>query len=190
LNEDRVAPAGGFPTHPHRDMEILTFVLEGALEHKDNMGNGSTIRPGDTQKMSAGTGVLHSEFNPSKSEPVHFLQIWIMPNERGIKPNYEERKNPEAERRGRLKLLASGDAREGAIRLYQDVDVCGSILDAGAQIEHPMRPGRGAYVHVTKGKLSVNGKDLSEGDGAAIEGETKLTFAAKRAAEFLLFDLA
>jgi len=190
INEDRVKPGKGFGTHGHRDMEILSLVLEGALEHKDSMGTGSTIRPGDVQRMSAGTGVTHSEFNPSKDAPVHFLQIWILPERAGLRPEYEQKRFPEAERRGRLRLIASRDGREGSVTIHQDASVYVASLDAGQRVEHRPAAGRSAWVQVARGSLKLNGKALEAGDGAAIAGEAELTITALEPSELLLFDLA
>lgn len=189
INEDSVRPGHGFPTHPHRDMEILTYIVAGALEHKDSMGNGSIIRPGDAQRMSAGTGVLHSEFNPSREEAVHFLQIWLLPERKGIKPSYEQKSFAAEARRGRLCLLASHDAREGSIHIQQSVDLYASILDAGGAVEHNLGVDRHAWVQVVKGSVTLNGTDLSAGDGAAVSGDRRLSLRAPDPAEFLLFDL-
>ncbi len=190
INEDRVKPGKGFGTHGHRDMEILSLVLEGALEHKDSMGTGSTIRPGDVQRMSAGTGVTHSEFNPSKDAPVHFLQIWILPERAGLRPEYEQKRFPEAERRGRLRLIASRDGREGSVTIHQDASVYVASLDAGQRVEHRPAAGRSAWVQVARGSLKLNGKALEAGDGAAIAGEAELTITALEPSELLLFELA
>lgn len=189
INDDRIAPAGGFPMHPHRDMEIVTVLLDGELEHRDSMGTGSVIRAGDVQKMGAGTGVLHSEFNPSKENPTRLLQIWILPSRKGVKPNYDQRAFPEAARRGKLCLLASGDPADGAIHLEQDARIHGSVLADGETISFEPLPGRGTWVQVARGVLTLNGVALGEGDGAAVEDERRLTLAAPSRAEFLLFDL-
>jgi len=190
INEDRVQPAEGFGTHAHRDMEILTWVLAGALEHKDSMGNGSVIRPGDLQRMSAGTGVTHSEFNPSREALVHFLQIWLLPRERGLPPGYEQRRFPEDARRGRLRLIAAGDGREGAVTIHQDADVWTALLEPGESVRHALAPGRYAWLHVARGAVSLNGSTLGAGDGAAVSDEAELEIAAAVRAEVLLFDLA
>jgi len=190
INEDRVAPGAGFPTHGHRDMEILSYVLEGALEHKDSLGTGSTIRPGDVQRMTAGRGVMHSEFNASASEPVHFLQIWIEPENKGLPPSYEQRAYAETERAGKLRLIASRDAREGSLRLHQDASVFASILKPGESVSYRLAKGRHAWVQVAKGRLALNGQELAAGDGAAISDETAVEIAASTPAEFLFFDLA
>ena len=191
INEDVVQPGAGFPTHPHRDMEIITYVLEGALEHKDSLGNGSIIRPGDGQRMSAGTGILHSEFNASKSEPVHLLQIWIMPESKGIKPGYEQKAFPEAEKRGRLKPIAARNSQNGAVTVHQDVSLYVALLDKKQRVEHTLVPGRHAWLQVAKGSVELNGTRLEQGDGAAVSDEQKLAIAgAQDGAEILLFDLA
>ena len=189
INEDRVQPAEGFGTHAHRDMEILTWVLEGALEHKDSMGNGSVIRPGDLQRMSAGTGVTHSEFNPSREAPVHFLQIWLLPRERGLPPGYEQKGFPQEARRGRLRLIAAGDGREGAVTIHQDADVWTALLQPGESVRHALAPGRYAWLHVARGAVSLNGSTLGAGDGAAVSDESALEITAAAGAEVLLFDL-
>jgi redox-sensitive bicupin YhaK (pirin superfamily) len=190
INEDRVRQGRGFDTHGHRDMEIVSYVLEGALQHKDSIGTGSVIRPGDVQRMSAGTGVRHSEFNPSSEEPVHFLQIWLLPDRQGITPSYEQKNFPEAEKRGRLRLVASPDGREGSVKIHQDAAIYASILDDDAQVAHTLRPGRKGWVQVARGAIEVNGEVLGAGDGAAIAEETSLDITARSDdAEFLLFDL-
>jgi redox-sensitive bicupin YhaK (pirin superfamily) len=190
INEDRVAPGTGFGTHGHRDMEILTYVLDGALAHRDSMGNGSTIRPGDVQRMSAGTGVRHSEMNPSQVDPVHLLQIWIEPERTGIAPGYEEKKFPEAERRGRLRLIASRDGREGSVSLHQDASVYAGLLEAGEDVEQALAPGRHAWLHVARGEVESQGMTLGAGDALAISEEPSIELRAKGSAEVLLFDLA
>jgi len=191
INEDVVQPGQGFPTHPHRDMEIFTYVLEGALQHKDSLGNGSIIRPGDGQRMSAGTGILHSEFNASKAEPVHLLQIWIMPESKGIEPGYEQKAFPEAEKRGRLKLIAARNGQNGAVTVHQDVSLYVALLDQGQKVEHTLTPGRHAWLQVAKGSVELNGTRLEQGDGAAVSDEQKLAIAgAQDGSEILLFDLA
>ena len=189
INDDRVAAGGGFPTHGHSDMEIVSYVLEGALAHKDSIGTGSVIRPGDVQRMSAGTGVRHSEFNESRTEPVHFLQIWLIPDRRGHAPGYEQKTFPEAERRGRLRLVASRDGREGSLTLHQDVAVWAGALDEGQQAEVPLAAGRHAWVHVARGAVTVNGQRLGEGDGAALSDERALAIQG-HGGEILVFDLA
>jgi redox-sensitive bicupin YhaK (pirin superfamily) len=190
INEDRVQPSKGFGTHGHRDMEIISYVLEGELAHKDSMGNGSVIRPGDVQRMSAGTGVHHSEFNPASENPAHFLQIWIEPAERGVTPGYEEKHFDAASKRGKLRLIASRDGREGSVRIHQDADLYASLLDGGEVLEHPLRKGRRAYVHVARGQVTVNGQPLGPGDALKVwGGETALRLQDGRGAEVLVFDL-
>ena len=189
INEDRVAPGAGFGTHGHRDMEIISYVLEGALEHKDNLGTGSVLRPGDVQRMSAGTGVRHSEFNGSQEEPVHFLQIWIQPEAKGIEPGYEERHYEPAEKRGRLRPIASRDGREASLRIHQDAVVYASLLDGADAVDHPLAAGRLAYVHVVRGAVDVNGVPLQTGDAVKIGAEERVRLANARDAEILLFDL-
>jgi redox-sensitive bicupin YhaK (pirin superfamily) len=189
INDDRVAPGGGFPTHGHADMEIVSYVLEGALEHKDSIGTGSVIRPGDVQRMSAGTGVRHSEFNGSRSEPVHFLQIWILPDRRGHEPGYEQKAFPEAERRGKLRLVASPDGRDGSVTLHQDAALYVGLLDEGQKATLPLAAGRHAWVHVARGSITVNGKRLGEGDGAALSDERAVSLEG-HGGEILVFDLA
>ena len=189
INDDTVQPGQGFGTHGHRDMEIITYVLEGALEHKDSMNNGSIIRPGNVQRMSAGTGVRHSEFNPSRDERVHLLQIWIEPKITGVPPSYEEKQFGPAEKKGQLRLIASSDGREGSVTIHQDATVYASMLDGKDAVAHRLAPGRRAYVHVARGAIEVNGKPLRGGDGAKIAGETEISFAKAAQAEVLLFDL-
>jgi len=190
VNEDRVKPGYGFPTHPHRDMEILSYVMEGALAHKDSMGTGSVIRPGDVQRMSAGTGVVHSEMNPSPNEPVHFFQIWLLPEKRGIEPSYEQKRFETPEKQGRLKLVASQDARDGAVKINQDVDLYAGVFASSDAVHMPMRPGRHAWVQVARGGVTLNGTALSQGDGAAVSEEAALDIVATSSAELLVFDLA
>jgi redox-sensitive bicupin YhaK (pirin superfamily) len=190
INEDRVAPGQGFPTHPHRDMEILSYVLEGALGHQDSMGHGSVIRPGDVQRMTAGTGVLHSEQNAAPGETTHFLQIWIIPQRRGLEPGYEQRAFPEAERRGRLRLVAARDGREGAITVHQDAALYAALLAPGERVSHALAPGRHAWVQVARGGVQVGREILAAGDGAAVSDEPSLDIAATAPAEILVFDLA
>jgi redox-sensitive bicupin YhaK (pirin superfamily) len=189
INEDRVTPGQGFPPHSHRDMEILSYVLEGALEHKDSMGNGSVIRPGDVQRMSAGTGVTHSEYNGSRTEGVHFLQIWIIPETRGIAPGYQQKRFPDEERRGRLRLIASRDGAEGSLTIHQDARVYAGLLDEGTELTHAIAPGRRAWLQVARGKLTSGDLTLREGDGLAITDETSITLRGLGPAEILLFDL-
>ena len=189
INEDRVQPGQGFGTHGHRDMEIISYVLEGGLAHKDSMGNGSVIRPGDVQRMSAGTGVRHSEFNASDKELVHFLQIWIEPNVRGIEPSYEEKRFDDASKRGRLRLIASSDARDGSVRIHQDADVYAALVNGEEAIEFKPRR-RLAYVHVARGEADVNGERLAAGDAVKLTGpDDTLRIGKGRDAEILLFDL-
>jgi len=190
INEDRVAPGKGFGTHPHRDMEIISYVLEGALAHKDSMGTGSVIRPGDVQRMSAGTGVLHSEFNPSPQDQVHFLQIWIEPNERGIAPSYEQKNFSSDQKQGRLRLIASPDAADGSVKIHQDARVYAAVLEEDDVASYTLAPGRKAYVHVARGGVQLNGSALSAGDGAKVSGEQELRLSGGKSAEVLLFDLA
>ncbi|MCB1575000.1 MAG: pirin family protein [Xanthomonadales bacterium] len=189
INEDRVQPGQGFGTHAHQDMEIISYVLDGALEHKDSMGTGSVIRYGDVQRMSAGTGVQHSEFNHSTSEPVHFLQIWIIPQRRGIAPSYEEKHFSAESKRGRLCLIASNDGREGSVRVHQDVAIFASIMDGGDRVQHALEPGRIAYLHLIRGTLSANGVALKGGDALKISDEKTVEVDGANDAEFLLFDL-
>lgn len=189
INEDRVDPGAGFPTHGHRDMEIVSYVLDGALEHKDSMGNGSVIRPGDVQRMSAGTGVRHSEYNASKSEPAHFLQIWILPEANGIAPGYEQKNFEPAQLNGQLRAVASPDGRDGSVTIHQDAVLYATKLDGAAEVTHALAPGRRAYVHVARGQVSVNGQPLAAGDGARVEREPALRLESGRAAEVLVFDL-
>jgi redox-sensitive bicupin YhaK (pirin superfamily) len=189
INEDRVAPGAGFPTHPHRDMEIISYVLEGGLEHKDSMGTGSVIRPGDVQRMSAGTGVTHSEFNASSSELVHFLQIWLIPELRNIQPSYEQKAFSEDEKKGKLRLVGSRDGRDGSVTIHQDVDLYATRLEAGESVRHELKPGRHAWVHVARGKAKVNGNELEAGSAAALSGEARVELEGLAGAEVLLFDL-
>jgi hypothetical protein len=190
MNDDRVAGGGGFPTHPHKDMEIVTYVLEGALEHRDSMGNGSVIKPGDVQYMSAGTGVAHSEFNASKDKSVHLYQIWMYPDKKGYKPTYDQKHFSDDEKRGRLRLLASPDGREGSVKIRQNNELYATVLGPGEAVKHELEPDRHAYVQVTKGSVTLNGKTLETGDGAAISEEKRLELAGVNNAEVLLFDLA
>jgi quercetin 2,3-dioxygenase len=190
INEDRVAPSKGFGAHPHRDMEIISYVLEGALEHKDSMGTGSVIRPGDVQRMSAGTGVFHSEYNPSPEELVHFLQIWIEPNQYGVKPSYEQKHFSVDDKKGRLRLIASPDGADGSVKIHQDAHIYASVLDQPDAVAHTLAAGRKAYVHVARGSVNLNGYPLTPGDGAKIDGERELRFTDANRAEILLFDLA
>ena len=190
MNDDRVAGGGGFPTHPHRDMEIVTYVLEGALAHKDSMGNGSVIKPGDVQYMSAGTGVAHSEFNASKTETVHLYQIWMFPDKQGYTPAYDQRNFSDAEKRGKLRLVVSPDGREGSVKIRQDNELYATVLGAGDSVKHELKPERHAYVQVAKGSVTLNGKTLETGDGAEISEEQALELKGAKEAEVLLFDLA
>jgi hypothetical protein len=190
INEDRVQPGKGFGTHGHRDMEILTWVLSGALEHRDSLGTHGVIRPGEAQAMSAGTGIRHSEFNASATEPVHFLQIWIQPERAGLAPRYDQVAFPEGDLRNRLRLIASPDGREGSVKLFQDVNVSVARLDAGREVSAPIRPGRAGFLQVAAGTVSLNGIPMHAGDGARIEGEPAVAVAASSPSEILFFDLA
>jgi quercetin 2,3-dioxygenase len=190
LNDDRVAPGAGFPPHPHRDMEIVTYVLEGAIAHKDSMGNGSVVKAGDVQRMSAGTGVTHSEYNASRSDPLHFLQIWIVPDRSGRAPGYEQRAFSPGELAGTLRLVASPDGADGSLTLGQDVRIFAAKLGADDRVRHAIAPGRHAYVHVARGSLSLGGQALGPGDGAALSEETELVLSEGDGAEVLVFDLA
>jgi redox-sensitive bicupin YhaK (pirin superfamily) len=190
INEDRVEPGQGFGTHAHRDMEIITYILEGTLEHKDSMGNGSAIRPGDVQRMSAGTGVTHSEFNHSKKEPVHLLQIWIFPEKKGIEPGYEQRQFSREERKNKLCLVASREPENGALKIHQDAKLYVSLLDKDAEVTHALKNNRYAWLQIAKGKVRLNGNILNQGDGAAVSEESLIKIVALEPSEFLLFDLA
>jgi len=190
INEDRVAGGAGFGTHGHRDMEIISYVLEGELAHKDSMGNGSTIRPGDVQRMSAGTGVFHSEFNASKTEPVHLYQIWMLPEEPGLKPAYDQKNFSEAEKRGKLRLLASPDGRDGSVKIRQNNELYATVLGAGETVKHELKKDRHAYVQVARGSVKLNGTPLETGDGAAISAEKAVELTGVDNAEVLVFDLA
>ena len=189
INEDWIAPSQGFGTHGHRDMEIITYVIEGELSHKDNMGTGSVILPGEVQQMSAGRGVLHSEFNHSDKSTCHLLQIWILPDSKGVKPSYDQKRFDEKERRNALRLVASRDARNGSIGIHQDVDLYATVADTGKELSFELRQGRAGWVQLVKGKLDVNGTVLNAGDGAAIENEQLVKLKAVNEAEFLFFDL-
>jgi redox-sensitive bicupin YhaK (pirin superfamily) len=189
INEDKVTAGSGFPTHPHRDMEILTYVLSGAIAHKDSMGTGSTVRPGDLQRMSAGTGVTHSEFNASKTDPLHFMQIWILPEARGLQPGYEQKSFPAEEKRGKLRLVASKAGRDGSLRLNQDVDLHITLLGPGEAVQHDLRSGRHAWVQVARGSVELNGQTLRQGDGAALSNEAAVSLKGVDDAEVLVFDL-
>jgi redox-sensitive bicupin YhaK (pirin superfamily) len=189
INEDHVAPGAGFPEHPHRDMEIITYVLSGAVEHRDSMGNVETVRPGEVQRMTAGTGVRHSEYNPSPREPLHLLQIWLLPDRAGHRPGYEQRAFPSDGRHGELRLVASPDGAGGSLSVHQDARLYAAVLDEGQSVTHPLADGRRAWVQVARGAVTVNGETLYAGDGAAIEQEASVTVAALSGAEVLLFDL-
>jgi redox-sensitive bicupin YhaK (pirin superfamily) len=189
INDDRVAPGAGFPPHPHRDMEIISYVLEGALEHKDSMGNGSIIRPGEVQRMSAGTGVTHSEYNASDSEPVHFLQIWIFPREKRLDPGYEQKRFPESERRGQLRIVASPDGRDGSVTIHQDARVYAGLLSDNESAGLELGPGRIAYLHVARGKIRLDDVTLGEGDGARIDSTRSLSLHGVDGGEVLVFNL-
>lgn len=189
INEDRVRPGHGFPVHAHRDMEIISYVLEGALAHKDSLGTGSVIRPGEVQRMSAGTGIRHSEFNHSKDEPVHFLQIWLLPERQGVAPGYEQKAFARSELRGRLRLLASRDGGDGSVTIHQDAKLYAALLAPGESVTHELAPGRHAWLQVARGAVELNGASLGQSDGAAIRDESALTVKGVRDAEVLLFDL-
>ena len=190
MNDDRIAGGGGFPMHPHRDMEIVTYVLDGALEHRDSMGNGSVMRPGDVQRMSAGTGVTHSEFNESKTKPVHLYQIWMFPERQGIKPSYEQKTFTEKEKRGRLRLVASRDGRDDSVTIHQDNELYATVLAPGETVRHELKPDRYAWVQVARGSVKLNGQELAEGDGAAVTKEKRIELTGVKDAEALVFDLA
>src|SRR5271157_1898485 len=190
INEDWVAPNSGFPTHPHRDMEIITYVLSGQLEHQDSLGTGSVILPGDGQRMTAGRGIRHSEFNPSTTDAVHLLQIWIQPEMAALAPSYEQKSFPEAEKRGKLRLIASRDANDGSVKINQDAKLYVSLLKPGEEVEHEFAAGRHGWLQVARGAVELNGKKLAQGDGAAISEEKKLSIKGTENAEVLLFDLA
>ncbi len=190
LNEDRVAPGRGFPTHPHRDMEIVSYVLEGGLEHRDSLGTGSVIRPGDLQRMSAGTGVTHSEKNASTAEPVHFLQIWLVPSARGLAPSYEQKTFTEQDKRNQLRLVASRDGRAGSVTIHTDAALYATRLDRSEHVTLELAPGRHAFIHVARGQARVQGHELSAGDAVAISDATKVTLEGVEHAELLAFDLA
>ena len=186
INEDRVAPGQGFGTHPHRDMEIITYVLSGALAHKDSSGGEGVLRPGDVQHMTAGSGIRHSEYNASKTEPVHFIQIWILPEKNGLRPEYEQKKF----KIDGLILVASHDGRDGSLRMHQDADLFAGRLPGGKEVTHTLAAGRHAWIQVARGKVNINGTALASGDGAAVSDEARLSIRADEPAEFLLFDLA
>ena len=190
INEDWVKAGRGFPTHPHRDMEIITYILEGALEHRDSMGTGSVIRPGEVQRMSAGTGVTHSERNPSQEEGVHLLQIWIMPDKRNYTPSYEQKMYGDDEKRGRLRLIASPDGREDSVTIHQDARVYASLIEPGQTVVHKLQQNRHAWAQVARGAVEINGQALEQSDGAAISGEESLIITGREPSEVLLFDLA
>lgn len=189
INEDRVVPGAGFPPHSHRDMDIISYVLEGALEHKDSLGNGTRIRPGEVQRMSAGTGISHSEFNASKTEPVHFLQIWIIPGQTGLPPSYEQKEFPIEDRRGRLRLVAAPDGRDGAVTVHQDANLYIGNLRSGEKVVHAVGRDRGIWLQAARGIVALNGTEMREGDGAAVEHESTVEIEADTDAEILLFDL-
>jgi len=189
INEDRVQPGMGFGTHGHRDMEIVSYVLDGELSHKDNMGNGSVIEPGDVQRMSAGRGVMHSEYNPSADRPVHFLQIWIEPNVTGIRPSYEQKRVDAADKRGRLAPIATPDGRAGSVTIHQDATIYAGLLDGAERVTHDVAAGRRAYVHVARGSVEVNGERLGPGDAVKLDGGGRIALANGDDAEVLLFDL-
>lgn len=190
INDDRVAGGGGFPPHPHGDMEIISYVLDGALEHKDSIGTGSVIRPGDVQRMSAGTGIRHSEFNASRKEPVHFLQIWIIPEEDGLKPSYEQKTFTTEDKAGKLRLVGSRDGRDGSVTIHQDVDLYATVLQAGESTEYSLAEGRLAWLQVARGSLKVNGEELRAGDGLSATSAGTLRLEGTETAEVLLFDMA
>jgi redox-sensitive bicupin YhaK (pirin superfamily) len=190
INEDRVSPGAGFGTHGHSDMEIITYVLEGSLEHKDSIGTGSVIQPGEVQRMSAGKGIRHSEFNHSKTESVHFLQIWLLPDTKDLPPSYEQRNFSPAKNPGKLHLVAARNGREGAVTVHQDVDLYAAVLELGDRISHTLQPQRHGWIQVARGAITLNGLPLDKGDGAAISQETDVVIEATTDAEILLFDLA
>ena len=190
LNDDTVAPGRGFGTHRHEEMEIVSYVLEGAMEHRDSTGAGSVLRPGDVQRMSAGTGVTHSEFNHSDSEPLHFVQIWLLPGQAGLDPGYEEKHFGEEEKRGRLRLIVSPDGRDGSLMIHQDASIYDTIVDYGDRLEHKLDPGRHAWVQVMRGNVVLNDLDLVRGDGVAVSDEPAITLEGRGESELLLFDLA
>ena len=190
INEDRVQPGQGFGMHGHRDMEIITYVLEGTLEHRDSLGTGSVLRPGEFQHMSAGTGIRHSEFNPSSTEPLHLYQIWLLPERKGLTPSYDQKTFPEAEKRGRLRLVASPDAQDGSLLIHQDARVYLSSLATGQEVKHELRPSRHAWLQVVRGAVDLNGQTLAVSDGAAVSNEMELAIRANEPSEVMLFDLA
>jgi len=190
INDDRVEPGQGFGTHPHRDMEIVSYIIDGALEHKDSMGNGSVMRAGDVQRMTAGTGIRHSEFNHSNDEQVHFLQIWIEPQENSLEPGYQQKSFSRDEKLNQLRLVVSRDGRQGSLRIHQDADLYASVLSAGAEVTHKFESGRRGWLQVVNGSITVNGEALGTGDGAAIENTADLSLQSKADSEFVLFDIA
>jgi len=190
INEDIVQPGHGFPMHPHRDMEIITYILEGAIEHRDSLGTGSVIRPGDGQRMSAGKGIRHSEKNPSQTDPAHLLQIWILPQRTDLEPSYEQKAFPAEEKRGKLRLIAAPGGEDGSVTIHQDAKLYVSLLDPGQEVSHQLGKGRHAWLQVAKGAVELNGNRLTQGDGAAISNEQKLGIKGLENAEILLFDLA
>lgn len=190
INEDWVSPGSGFPTHPHADMEIITYVLEGELEHKDSLGTGAVIRPGDGQRMTAGRGIRHSEFNPSQKNPVHLYQIWILPEKKGLEPSYEQKNFPADEKAGKFRVIASRDAREGSVKINQDAQLYVSLLKPGEEIEHPFDTKRHGWLQVAQGEVELNGQKLAAGDGAAISEEKSVKIKGTTNSEVLLFDLA
>lgn len=190
MNEDVVAPGAGFGEHPHDNMEIVTYILSGTLAHKDSMGNVATISPGEVQRMTAGEGLTHSEFNGSKTEPVHLMQIWLFPNKEDLKPGYEQKNFPVDQRRDQLRLIVSPDARDGSLLIHQDASIYASVLSKGKSVSHALAPGRHAWLQLPKGQATINGVVLHAGDGAAISNESSLTISAEEESEFLLFDLA
>lgn len=190
INDDRVAPGAGFPSHPHRNMEIISYVIDGAIEHRDSMGNGSVVRAGDFQRMTAGTGVTHSEFNPSKTDRLHFLQIWVLPEKQGLEPGYEQRAFDREERQGKLRLVASRGGENGSLHIHQDVKLYSALLSNGEEVQHVFAPGRHGWVHVVQGDVELNGQRLSGGDGAAISEESDVRIRSEGAGEVLLFDLS
>jgi len=189
-NDDTIAPKTGFPPHPHRDMEIITYILEGAIEHKDSLGTGSVIRPGDGQRMSAGSGIRHSEGNASETDPVHLLQIWILPAQNGITPGYEQKSFPREEKVGKLRVIASPDGRDGSVTIHQDASLYVALLEPKQQVTHSLADGRYGWLQVARGSVKLNAKELKQGDGAAIENEKQVTIEGVESAEVLLFDLA
>ena len=189
INDDRVAAGAGFGTHPHNKMEIISYVLEGALEHKDSMGNGSVIKPGEVQRLSAGTGITHSEYNHSQTEEVHFLQIWFLPDERSVQPGYEQKAFSDEEKRGKFRLVASKSGRQGSVSLHQDVDMSVALIDGGEEVQYSINPDRAIWVHVARGNVTMNDQVLTAGDGAAVINEGHLNFAQAEGAEVIVFDM-